>query len=87
MCEFVGGRHVAPGWGCCVCRTYNGLQRRYCHWCHAERHDKQVVVPPDVKRCACGFGWVGPVPIGLMDGRRLGGRCPVCGDMLAVGSA
>src|SRR5688572_20468788 len=33
MCKFVKGSHVAPGWGCCHCRVYNGLQRMACKSC------------------------------------------------------
>ena len=27
---------VLPGWGCCQCRTYNGLQRSRCKICGHE---------------------------------------------------
>lgn len=29
----VGMKHVADGWGCCKCRTYNGEQRATCRNC------------------------------------------------------
>jgi hypothetical protein len=25
--------NVLQGWGCCQCRTYNGLQRAFCKMC------------------------------------------------------
>ena len=28
--------NVMPGWGCCACRTYNGLQRKACKICGHE---------------------------------------------------
>ena len=39
MCDFIKGKSVAPGWGCCACKTYNGLQRRNCRMCNAPRHE------------------------------------------------
>ncbi len=35
-CKKVDGAHVMPGWGCCKCRTYNGLQRSRCKSCAHE---------------------------------------------------
>lgn len=33
-CEFVPmQRYVMVGWGCCQCRSYNGLQRKVCKRC------------------------------------------------------
>jgi hypothetical protein len=33
-CEFIAGdSNLLPGWGCCECRTYNGLQRDQCKRC------------------------------------------------------
>lgn len=32
-CKRVQGRTVAPGWGCCKCRVYNGLGRATCKKC------------------------------------------------------
>lgn len=31
--------HVAPGWGCCACRTYNGSSRNECKHCGHARCD------------------------------------------------
>lgn len=31
--------HVAPGWGCCRCQSYNGLQRLACKHCEHARCD------------------------------------------------
>jgi hypothetical protein len=25
--------YIAPGWGCCHCNTYNGIQRTVCRHC------------------------------------------------------
>ncbi len=35
-CKRVEHPHVMPGWGCCKCATYNGLQRRECKACGHE---------------------------------------------------
>lgn len=33
-CELIFNfENVMPGWGCCECRTYNGLQRDQCKRC------------------------------------------------------
>jgi hypothetical protein len=33
-CKFVPGTaYLLPGWGCCQCLTYNGLQRDACKIC------------------------------------------------------
>lgn len=33
-CELIkGNEYILPGWGCCKCRTYNGLQRDECRGC------------------------------------------------------
>ena len=64
-CAFIHTEHVMPGWGCCRCGAYNGLQRRECRMC---KHDTSVTVPNDIMRCVtCGFGFdsietVGPCP-------------------------
>jgi len=54
MCDFVDGANLLPGWTCCRCRTYNGLQRPKCRRCSVERH--AIVLPVDLIRCECGFG-------------------------------
>lgn len=33
MCNFVEGESIFPGWVCCACRCYNGLQRSNCKRC------------------------------------------------------
>lgn len=34
-CELIiNSKHVMPGWGCCKCRTYNGIQRESCRSCN-----------------------------------------------------
>ena len=36
-CKVIGPSDVLlPGWGCCQCRTYNGLQRDFCKRCGHE---------------------------------------------------
>lgn len=48
-CETVNGERVEPGWGCCRCRGYNGLQRTACRECGHVRCDvAQVVILPYV---------------------------------------
>lgn len=71
MCEFVDGSSLLPGWSCCRCRTYNGLQRPKCRRCTVERH--AITIPIDVVRCECGFG------IRLADVPKEGRACPVQG--------
>ncbi len=79
MCRFVADDRLLPGWACCGCRTYNGLQRRACHGCTQERHE--IEVPATVVQClACGCG----LPRGAkhtytLAGRDVRGECPVCG--------
>jgi len=38
-CEAIEHAHVMPGWGCCMCRTYNGLQNLTCRICKHPRCD------------------------------------------------
>lgn len=33
MCTSISGDHVAPGYICCQCSTYNGLWREQCKYC------------------------------------------------------
>lgn len=37
MCECLKAPSVIAGWGCCGCRTYNGLQRKSCRICQVQR--------------------------------------------------
>lgn len=37
MCKYVDSVYIVPGWGCCRCRIYNGMQRTTCRNCGAER--------------------------------------------------
>jgi hypothetical protein len=77
MCEFIELTHVMPGWGCCRCRSYNGLQRKECMHCGVTRHE--ITIPPHVKQCPkCGFGWTGGLPKRNLEGRHFRGRCPSC---------
>lgn len=32
-CQKIDHPAIAPGWGCCKCRTYNGVQRVQCKAC------------------------------------------------------
>lgn len=54
MCDYITGKNLLPGWTCCECRVYNGLQRPVCRRCGCERHD--ITIPKDLIRCECGFG-------------------------------
>lgn len=44
-CELISHPNLMPGWGCCGCNTYNGLQREECkvcqHECCAEPEDNE----------------------------------------------
>ena len=77
-CVFVSTEGVMPGWGCCQCRVYNGLQRSHCRSC---RHERCAISIPDaIAQCPeCGFG----VERGS---ERCGVRCPVpgCGGVVRV---
>lgn len=35
-CERLNLPGVIPGWGCCQCKTYNGLHRFVCKYCEHE---------------------------------------------------
>jgi hypothetical protein len=37
MCECLKAPSVIAGFGCCGCKTYNGLQRKTCRTCSKER--------------------------------------------------
>lgn len=32
-CLYIEDTHVLPGWSCCQCHLYNGLQRGFCKTC------------------------------------------------------
>lgn len=54
-CIFFSSEFVMPGWGCCQCRVYNGLQRSHCKSCRHERC--AISVPDTTAQCPeCGFG-------------------------------
>jgi len=36
MCQYVDHPNVAPGWGCCHCGLYNGVQNITCRICGAK---------------------------------------------------
>ena len=77
MCTFISMRELAPGWVCCRCRTYNGLQRDACRGCKQEQHE--IEVPATVVRCACGLGLEkGERPVQTLAGRDVRGKCPSC---------
>jgi hypothetical protein len=40
-----GSQYLAPGWGCCRCRAYNGVTRYVCKACSHARCGKVVVTP------------------------------------------
>lgn len=33
MCQYVDHPNVAPGWGCCHCNQFNGIQNTTCKAC------------------------------------------------------
>lgn len=39
QCNAIVHPNIAPGWGCCMCRTYNGDQRQNCKQCNHSRCD------------------------------------------------
>ena len=40
---------LAPGWGCCNCKTYNNILRAECKYCTHERCDGSEVRLVDVE--------------------------------------
>lgn len=42
MCEFVKSENVMPGYGCCNCKVYNGLQRTKCKNCNTVHCELKV---------------------------------------------
>jgi len=40
FCTPIDHPNLQPGWGCCVCRTYNGNQRIECKNCAHKRCDQ-----------------------------------------------
>jgi hypothetical protein len=38
-CQAISHPNIAPGWGCCNCRTYNGERRDICKSCKHQRCD------------------------------------------------
>ena len=41
--------NIAPGWGCCKCRVYNGIMRDKCKMCkHEPCHGVEIeIIVPD----------------------------------------
>lgn len=78
MCEFISGKHLVPGWACCGCKTYNGLQRDRCRGCASPHHE--LAIPDTIHRCPeCGFGE------SVGEWQDMKGKCPVCaGQHIAV---
>jgi len=79
MCKYIEASSVMPGWGCCRCRIYNGLQRQACKNCRADRCPAvDEAIPADMPRCAgCGLGYR------AQHLSALGPTCPSCGAPLA----
>lgn len=51
-CARIHSAHVMPGWVCCRCRGYNGLQRTECRNCghtFCGPCDAKPVEPPEEK--------------------------------------
>lgn len=59
MCNYIEDTNVHPGWGCCRCRSYNGLQRDVCGRCGAPPCESLAAeIPSDLLRCPeCGLGF------------------------------
>ena len=43
-------KYLMVGWGCCQCRTYNGLQRKQCKQCG---HEPCVILPSPTSYGLC----------------------------------
>lgn len=49
MCVLlVGNPALMDGWGCCRCKTYNGLWRDTCKYCNEPHHPLATNDTPDV---------------------------------------
>ena len=49
MCLLIEGNPLLmDGWGCCRCRTYNGLHRDLCKFCGEPHHPLGTVETPDI---------------------------------------
>lgn len=46
QCVSIEHPNVAKGWGCCICRTYNGDQRPQCKICKHSRCDTKLENKP-----------------------------------------
>lgn len=87
MCAYFDAENVTPGWGCCSCRTYNGLQRQECKVCQ-KAPCRDIVVPDYVVVCdGCGLGLKkemiydengAPRDLTILTGRDVTGKCPLC---------
>jgi len=81
MCHYIEASHVMPGWACCKCRTYNGLQRPHCKKCKQVRH--KVEVPKTVTQCKkCGFGFPKKDLMSIV--QQFKGLCPTCPEKVAL---
>ena len=47
MCKYVQSEFISPGYGCCRCQVYNGLQRFNCKSCGEAHCD--LTLPTDLK--------------------------------------
>lgn len=78
MCKYIGAPDttgVMPGYGCCRCHQYNGLQRERCS--HCKRKHCALKIPAEIRRCEdCGFGYKAEWMAGLHY------LCPVCASVL-----
>lgn len=71
MCNYIEDTNVMPGYICCICKTYNGLQREYCRACDRPHH--KLLIPDTVAQCPfCEAGY----PSGLPP------KCLACGKDL-----
>jgi hypothetical protein len=64
--------NVMPGWGCCKCKSYNGLQRQKCNWCGHECCYPDKPKPEDFGLCnECGVPLDGVGKMKTADGKIL----------------
>lgn len=72
-CKFISGENVMPGWGCCECRSYNGLQRRICGNCGHIPCNVVLPMPHEFGMCDdCGAP-KGMKHVGHLEGEVVGG--------------
>lgn len=71
-CKFITTDCIVPGWGCCKCKVYNGLQRKECKRC-GHVPEVKLPLPSEFGMCdVCGVV-KGMEHVGHLEGQVQGG--------------